>query len=211
MRARIELENGDSYIFEDTNIVVKPDPFSFNTVKIELDGYLDADCAVTARLMKSVLNSKYGSRGQFSNRGLYDCRPKIEKVIFNEPATIVLWSDNTKTVVKCQKGDTYSKEVGLAMCISKKYFGDKSNFNNVFKKWIPKEVESTAEEPLPTIREMREYIRKHCRNRYCGTCVIHKMPHHTLCHCFDKDNTSDSEIIENYKAIKEWEAEHGQE
>lgn len=60
----------------------------------------------------------------------------IEKVIFNDPATIVLWKDGTKTVVKCQEGDEYSKETGLALCIAKKALGNKSNFNNEFKRWI---------------------------------------------------------------------------
>lgn len=60
----------------------------------------------------------------------------IKNVIFNDPATIVFWSDGTKTVVKCQKGDTYSKELGLAMCIAKKHFGNKGNFNKVFKRWL---------------------------------------------------------------------------
>ena len=61
---------------------------------------------------------------------------EITKVIFNDPATIVIWSDGSKTVVKCQPGDTYSKELGLAMCISKKFLGNKGNFNDVFKKYI---------------------------------------------------------------------------
>ena len=61
----------------------------------------------------------------------------ITKVIFNNPATVIFWSDNTKTVVTCQKGDTYSKEMGLAMCICKKSLGNSSSFNNVFKKHIP--------------------------------------------------------------------------
>ncbi len=65
--------------------------------------------------------------------------PDIEKVIFHDPATIVIWKDKTKTVVKCQEGDTYSPELGLAMCIAKKYLGNKGNFNEVFKKWIPEE------------------------------------------------------------------------
>lgn len=64
-----------------------------------------------------------------------------KKVIFHDPATIVYWSDGSKTVVKCQPGDTYSKEMGLALCISKKALGNKSNFNNIFKKWIPEENE----------------------------------------------------------------------
>ena len=61
---------------------------------------------------------------------------KIEKVIFNEPATIIFWNDGTKTVVKCQEGDEYDKEKGFAMCITKKFFGNKSNFNNVMKEWV---------------------------------------------------------------------------
>lgn len=63
--------------------------------------------------------------------------PEIIKVIFNNPATIIMWSDCTKTVVKCQDGDLYSPETGLAMAIAKKALGNQSNFNNVFKKWIP--------------------------------------------------------------------------
>ena len=60
----------------------------------------------------------------------------IKNVIFNPPATIVLWQDGTKTVVKCGEGDTYSKETGLAICIAKKALGNKGNYNEVFKKWI---------------------------------------------------------------------------
>ena len=66
----------------------------------------------------------------------YLAEKEIKKVIFNDPATIVFWGDGTKTVVKCQEGDTYDKELGLAMAISKKHLGNKSNFNNEFKKWI---------------------------------------------------------------------------
>ena len=34
------------------------------------------------------------------------CNVSIRKVIFNDPATIVLWSDGSKTVVKCGPEDT---------------------------------------------------------------------------------------------------------
>lgn len=60
----------------------------------------------------------------------------IKDVIFNNPATIVIWSDGSKTIVKCQPGDEYNKETGLAMCIAKKYLGNKGNFNEVFKRYI---------------------------------------------------------------------------
>lgn len=65
--------------------------------------------------------------------------PEIKKVKYNAPATIVFWEDNTKTVVKCQKGDTYSKEMGLAMAIAKKAYGNKGRFNKIFKKWLDNE------------------------------------------------------------------------
>lgn len=65
--------------------------------------------------------------------------PAIKTVHFNYPATVVLWEDGTKTVVMCQEGDFYSYETGLALCIAKKSLGNMSNFNNVFRKWIPEE------------------------------------------------------------------------
>ena len=71
----------------------------------------------------------------------YDIRRLIKKVKFNPPATIVFWTDNTKTVVKCS-GEDYDPEKGLAMCICKKMLGNKGNYYEVFKKWLPKEDDS---------------------------------------------------------------------
>ena len=71
--------------------------------------------------------------------------PSIKKVIFNYPATIVLWSDGSKTVVKCQDGDIYDPEKGLAMAISKKALGNKGNYCNEFKKWLPEDEEEEVE------------------------------------------------------------------
>jgi len=59
--------------------------------------------------------------------------PKPQKVIFNDPATIVLWDDGTKTVVKCQDGDVYSKQTGLLMCIAKKAFGNDGKWFDILK------------------------------------------------------------------------------
>ena len=72
--------------------------------------------------------------------------PEITKAYFNDPVTVVLWSDGTKTVVKCQEGDVYSAEVGLALCIAKKSLGNMPNFNNVFRKWIPEDKEPSSVE-----------------------------------------------------------------
>lgn len=62
--------------------------------------------------------------------------PGIKKVIFNGPATIILWADKSKTVVKCMDGETFDKEKGLAMAICKKLFG--KDFHKMFKEWCSK-------------------------------------------------------------------------
>ena len=70
--------------------------------------------------------------------------PHIKKVIFSDPATIVIWEDDTKTIVKAGKNDKgkqekYDPEKGLAMAICKKLFGTNksgSNYYEVFKKWL---------------------------------------------------------------------------
>lgn len=65
--------------------------------------------------------------------------PDIKKVIFNNPATIVFWADGSKTVVKCQEGDYYDEEMGLAMAIAKKALGNNGSYYKVFDKWLPEE------------------------------------------------------------------------
>lgn len=66
------------------------------------------------------------------------CSVSIRKVIFNDPATIVLWSDGTKTVVKCGPEDTFDMEKGLAMAIIKKMAGNDNRFHKVFKHYTKK-------------------------------------------------------------------------
>lgn len=70
----------------------------------------------------------------------------IKDVIFNNPATIVYWVDGTKTVVKAHN-EKFDPEKGLAMAICKRFLGSNksgSNFNNIFKKWLPEQKESNS-------------------------------------------------------------------
>ena len=62
--------------------------------------------------------------------------PLPTNVIFNDPATIVYWSDGTKTVVKCQPGDVFSAEAGLTTAMLKKYMGNDNTFNRVINEWL---------------------------------------------------------------------------
>lgn len=69
---------------------------------------------------------------------------EITKVIFNNPATIVFWRDGTKTVVKCNPGDVFDPEKGLAMACTKKLFGNKGYYNDIFRKWLPEEEDEKS-------------------------------------------------------------------
>ena len=82
--------------------------------------------------------------------------PSIKKVIFNDPATIVIWGDGTKTVVK-RDCELYDPEKGLAMAIAKKALGNKGNYYETFKKWVP-------EKPKP-IDILQDMYRKKTKKR----------------------------------------------
>lgn len=74
------------------------------------------------------------------NKFTLDKNLSITNVIFNPPATIVFWSDKTKTVVKCDwELEPYDPEKGIAMAISRKMLGNnKYEYYNVFKHWLKK-------------------------------------------------------------------------
>ncbi len=82
--------------------------------------------------------------------------PSIKKVIFNDPATIVIWGDGTKTVVK-RDCELYDPEKGLAMAVAKKALGNKGNYYETFKKWVP-------EKPKP-IDILQDMYRKKTKKR----------------------------------------------
>ena len=72
-------------------------------------------------------------------------RPDIKKIIFNDPATIILWNDGTKTVVKCGPDDVYDPEKGYVMCLLKRFCGNDTAMFHKFlkygmKNYILKEV-----------------------------------------------------------------------
>lgn len=77
-------------------------------------------------------------------QGSTSTKPAVKNVIFNDPATIIFWTDGTKTVVKCQEGDTYNRETGFVMAYLKKLLGNDNTFNKEIEKWVPEESISKA-------------------------------------------------------------------
>ena len=98
------------------------------------------------------------------NRGIVNNNPSIKNVIFNNPATIVFWNDGTKTVVKAEN-EPFDPEKGLAMAIAKKSLGNKSNYYNEFKKWLP-EKEAKWKDPA-------EKVCSSCKYFVLGSSITH--------------------------------------
>ena len=62
----------------------------------------------------------------------------IKDVIFAPPATIVYWSDGSKTVVKCSEKDVFDPEKGLAMAIAKRCGGNNGSYYKEIQSWVEK-------------------------------------------------------------------------
>lgn len=88
----------------------------------------------------------------------YAILPRIEKVIFNPPATVVIWKDGTKTVVKSGE-EEFSEEYGLAMAIVKKMFKSRNQFKKCVKDAVrveppkPKEKKKPAQKKQPKAKK----------------------------------------------------------
>ena len=121
--------------------------------KIDIHTYIKNDVESLQEAQKRIMNLKQelnslcGSKAFVNSKyGLY-----IKNVIFNPPATIVFWSDDSKTVVKCQEGDEFDPEKGLAMAITKKMFGNKGSYCNQIKKWTDKYWEEQEKITFPML------------------------------------------------------------
>lgn len=98
-----------------------------NCLNNEVRHYIEEDVKATTELFNNIY---YGRTVSFGTL------PKIEKVLFNAPATIVFWKDGTKTVVKAQGDDEFDPEKGLAMAISRKALGNQYEYYEVFLKHV---------------------------------------------------------------------------
>ena len=62
----------------------------------------------------------------------------IKNVIFNPPATVVYWTDGTKTVVKCNENDIFDPEKGLALAVAKRCAGNRGAYYTEIRRWVKK-------------------------------------------------------------------------
>lgn len=119
----------DLYASYPNNTMIKP-----NT-KYEL---LCSGIRKSGRYPWGKLDSRY------IKAAIRDWKITPKKVIFNGPATIVMWMDGTKTVVKRREGEEDDREKAVMYAILKKLCGNKAGMDRYLKQFF-KEVESNEE------------------------------------------------------------------
>ena len=106
-------------------------------------------CALTDSEPISKKNSK-----EAYNKRIFS---EIKDIIINDPATIILWKDGTKTVVKCQNEDTFDPETGIAMAILKKLYGNSGFYKDIFEPAIEKyELKKSLEKSKKHVATKKE-------------------------------------------------------
>lgn len=85
--------------------------------------YCDHQIYLGHQDVEKVLDGAFNA-AFFNKYGVFGEELTFKKVIYNGPATIILWDDGTKTVVKCKEGDPYSHEAGFALAVLKRLTGN---------------------------------------------------------------------------------------
>lgn len=103
--------------------------YTFNTA------LADIDSGLTDSMIEALLRVNPSPSRPYQDMTIvpfgWTAIPTIEKVIVNGPATIVIWGDGFKTVVKCEDGDQQSRYVGVLWCIAKKVYGNHARFEHL--------------------------------------------------------------------------------
>ena len=86
----------------------------------------------------------------------------VDRIIFNDPATIVFWNDGTKTVVKCQEGQTFNPYFGFCAAIAKKLYGSNSILNRIVETYLEKEEDPRKDKCAWCVNAIKENKEEPC-------------------------------------------------
>lgn len=117
---------------------------------------------VDSSLRKPLLDQY--KKGLIEGREIVWKSVSVNRIIFNDPATIVFWNDGTKTVVKCQKGQTFNPYFGLCAAMAKKLYGSNSMLNRIVDTYYKEE------DPRKDKCAWCKYASTECTKEPCSKC-----------------------------------------
>ena len=118
------------------------------------------NCFINKPYYLGTLNTAHAKEATAMNAAV------VKNVIFAPPATIVYWSDGSKTVVKCSEKDVFDPEKGLAMAIAKRCGGNKGSYYKEIQNWVEKSGKkypgktATQKKAAPKSNPDRESMKK---------------------------------------------------
>lgn len=106
--------------------------YNHNKIGVKIEGFRDGQLAWCDPMLVELDYSRMG-------KNIVELLPAIKNVIFNDPLTVVVWEDGTKTYVKASGEDTFDPEKGMALAIAKKAMENKYNYFETIREWIEKD------------------------------------------------------------------------
>jgi len=109
---------GTNWLRSDTTFNERP-PIGNDSVTTTrgISGYIESDITAVLDAYADFHHTKK-EENVVRNKDFY-----IKKAIFNKKATIVIFEDDTKIIVKCQRDDTYSRYAAITAAVCKKLYG----------------------------------------------------------------------------------------
>lgn len=90
--------------------------------------------------------------------------PRPKRIIYNDPATIVFWTDGTKTVVKksesCKPKERFNKYHAFCAALAKKLYGNNSRVNA----YVESGFDQTAKKKAKKTPAKKETVKKETNN-----------------------------------------------
>ena len=119
---------------------------------------------MSVQITKKHMDDAFGKRflpGSFDyiDKFGYIARVSIKQTLFKNPATVVFWDDNTKTIAKCNTPDVFDAEKGLLLCTVKK-IAPNTNIEEMFSNWC---VSTEECKPGKTVVRTLKDVRKNFR------------------------------------------------
>lgn len=117
--------------------------WEFKPDNTDIAKYYSADCSATASLYDYI------------RKDMKEMSNTITNIIYNPPATIIFFGDNSKSIVKCRKDEKYDAIKGVAMAIIKHF--NKAEFGHHWYD-IFKVVDHTTVDGTDIEKDLAAYI-----------------------------------------------------
>ena len=143
----------------------------FNRYKVPLKDFLNIEQKGTKDMNNKIEDMSNGDVGKESKM----------QVIFNAPATIVIWKDKTKTVVKTSKDDTFNPEVGFLRAFFEKQSGMTKTKVRKFIESITADYYAVSDATTDGESEQRRRVKYTCvicgktGSKYADELIFHDM------------------------------------